>query len=67
MSEALGFINVGVQNYEADDVIGTLSRHLSKENEIYIVTGDKDILQCINPNVQVWLTKKVSIFTTNTI
>lgn len=58
ISEALGFINIGVQNYEADDVIGTLSNNLSKENEIYIVTGDKDILQCINPNVQVWLTKK---------
>lgn len=58
MSEALGFLNIGVKNYEADDVIGTLSKNLSDDNQIYIITGDKDILQCINPNVQVWLTKK---------
>ncbi|MDU0419678.1 5'-3' exonuclease [Staphylococcus simulans] len=58
ISNALGFVNIGVKNYEADDVIGTLSRNLSEDNEVYIVTGDKDILQCINPNVEVWLTKK---------
>ncbi|UXV33924.1 5'-3' exonuclease [Staphylococcus sp. IVB6181] len=58
VSNALGFLNIGAKNYEADDVIGTLSHELSHDNEIYIVTGDKDILQCINANVEVWLTKK---------
>lgn len=58
ISNALGFVNIGVKNYEADDVIGTLTKKLSEGNEVYIVTGDKDILQCINSNVEVWLTKK---------
>ncbi|MDG0842449.1 5'-3' exonuclease [Staphylococcus equorum] len=58
VSNQFGFVNIGVQNYEADDVIGTLAHQYSGENQIYVVTGDKDILQCINPNVEIWLTKK---------
>lgn len=53
-----GFVNIGVVNYEADDVIGSLAQTYSDQNEVFIITGDKDILQCINPNVEVWLTKK---------
>lgn len=58
VSNQFGFVNIGVQNYEADDVIGTLAHQYSVENQVYVVTGDKDILQCINPNVEIWLTKK---------
>jgi len=58
VSNQFGFVNIGVQNYEADDVIGTLTHQYSDENQVYVVTGDKDILQCINPNVEIWLTKK---------
>lgn len=58
VSNQFGFVNIGVQNFEADDVIGTLAEAYSDQNQVYIVTGDKDILQCINPNVEIWLTKK---------
>ena len=58
VSNQFGFVNIGVQNYEADDVIGTLAHQYSDENQVYVVTGDKDKLQCINPNVEIWLTKK---------
>ncbi|MDW5471569.1 5'-3' exonuclease [Staphylococcus equorum] len=58
VSNQFGFVNIGVQNYEADDVIGTLAHQYSDENQVHVVTGDKDILQCINPNVEIWLTKK---------
>ncbi|SCT05153.1 5'-3' exonuclease [Staphylococcus caeli] len=58
ISNQFGFVNIGVQNYEADDVIGTLARQYSDENQVYVVTGDRDILQCINNNVEIWLTKK---------
>lgn len=58
ISEQFGFVNVGVTNYEADDVIGTLSQHYSESDEVFVVTGDRDILQCINQNVEIWLTKK---------
>ncbi len=40
--------------YEADDVIGTLSRLAAKENlETFIVTSDKDLLQLVNKDVMV--------------
>ncbi|WP_436861663.1 5'-3' exonuclease [Staphylococcus caeli] len=58
VSNQFGFVNIGVQNYEADDVIGTLARQYSDNNQVYVVTGDRDILQCINNNVEIWLTKK---------
>ncbi|WBL56108.1 5'-3' exonuclease [Staphylococcus haemolyticus] len=58
ISDQFGFINVGMTNYEADDVIGTLAKTFSDNNEVHIITGDKDILQCINNNVEVWLIKK---------
>lgn len=58
ISDQFGFINVGMTNYEADDVIGTLAKTFSDNNEIHIITGDKDLLQCINNNVEVWLIKK---------
>ncbi|MDT3947833.1 5'-3' exonuclease [Staphylococcus haemolyticus] len=58
ISDQFGFINVGMTNYEADDVIGTLAKTFSDNNEVHIITGDKDFLQCINNNVEVWLIKK---------
>src|SRR5271167_4626735 len=40
--------------YEADDVIGTLSRLASKKNlDVFIVTSDKDLLQLVTANVLV--------------
>jgi DNA polymerase I len=40
--------------YEADDVIGTLSRLAVKKNlETFIVTSDKDLLQLVNKDVTV--------------
>ncbi|WP_447550217.1 5'-3' exonuclease [Staphylococcus haemolyticus] len=58
ISDQFGFINVGMTNYEADDVIGTLAKTFSDNNGVHIITGDKDLLQCINNNVEVWLIKK---------
>ncbi|OGH87798.1 MAG: DNA polymerase I [Candidatus Magasanikbacteria bacterium RIFOXYC2_FULL_42_28] len=46
--------------YEADDVIGTVARMVEnkKEVETYIVTGDKDTLQLIEPGVKVFTLRK---------
>ena len=41
---------------EADDIIGTLSRKSGKQN--FLVSGDRDLLQLVNDNTQVWLTRK---------
>lgn len=47
---------VEVPNFEADDIIGTLSRKFDTYN--IIITGDRDSLQLINDNTEIWLTKK---------
>lgn len=44
------------EGFEADDIIGTLSRAYDLQN--IIITGDRDALQLINDNTEVWLTKK---------
>ncbi len=41
---------------EADDIIGTIAKHSSCQN--IILSGDRDLLQLIDSNTQVWLTKK---------
>lgn len=45
--------------YEADDIIGTLSRQAeATDYEVKVVTGDKDLLQLVDEHVTVSLTKK---------
>lgn len=40
--------------YEADDIIGTISK-IVKDCEVIIVTGDRDILQLVSGNVKVFM------------
>lgn len=45
--------------FEADDIIGTVSQKVAKEDiENIIVTGDLDTLQLVNKNVKVYTLKK---------
>nr|WP_026690634.1 DNA polymerase I [Alteribacter aurantiacus] len=47
------------ENYEADDIIGTLSKQASKENwEVKVYTGDKDLLQLVDDHIHVAMMKK---------
>lgn len=62
LREILTAMNVDfleVQGYEADDIIGTVSRQ-TDENDIptIILTGDKDTLQLVSEQVTVMMTKK---------
>jgi DNA polymerase-1 len=44
-----------VPGYEADDVIGTLSRQASKKGwQVLIVSGDKDMMQLVDERVQLY-------------
>lgn len=52
--ELLGFPSVELDGYEADDLIGSAVKELSPQMDIVIVTGDKDLLQLINPGVSVF-------------
>lgn len=56
--EALDIPNLGIVGYEADDCIGTLTKNFENEMNISILTGDKDILQLLNDNVEVLIFQK---------
>jgi len=50
---------IEMSGYEADDIIGTLARKGEEKNQdIVIVTGDKDFRQIISPRVSLWDTMK---------
>lgn len=62
LKELLSAMNIAVfelEDYEADDLIGTLASQGEKKGlEVLIVTGDRDALQLISPSVRVSLTRK---------
>ncbi|NLT09146.1 MAG: DNA polymerase I [Ruminococcus sp.] len=59
VKELLGLMGIKViecEGYEADDVLGTLSKACSdKGDHCYVLTGDRDSLQLIDDNVTVLL------------
>lgn len=56
--EAMNIAWEEIEGFEADDIIGTVSRLASVDGEALILTGDRDALQLINENCKVMLTKK---------
>ncbi len=44
--------------FEADDVIGTLSKKAPKDTEVIIVTGDRDTLQLVDARTRVYTQRK---------
>ena len=52
--DAYGLKRISVEGYEADDIIGTLARQFYQddpENQIFIVSGDKDMFQLVNDRI----------------
>ncbi|MFV8830467.1 DNA polymerase I [Alkalihalobacterium sp. APHAB7] len=48
-----------IENYEADDIIGTLAKQAEKEDwTVSVYSGDKDLLQLVSPKVKVTLSRK---------
>jgi DNA polymerase-1 len=55
VTTALGIRTVERPGVEADDVLGTLARELSRQNyTVYVVTSDKDLMQLISEQVSVY-------------
>ena len=58
----LGWSFVEINNYEADDIIGTLSKQADEtldkdgvcEYETYIISSDLDMLQIVDENTHMW-------------
>lgn len=69
VKELLGLMGVAViecEGYEADDVLGTLSKVCTDSgNQCFVLTGDRDSLQLIDKNVTVLLaTNKETVYYT---
>lgn len=58
--ESFGIRQFQLDGYEADDIIGTLTRTADEQDgmEVLVVTGDKDMLQLASDNVKIALTRK---------
>lgn len=57
--DSLGVYRMELENYEADDLLGTVSKVCSKKGmEVLIISGDKDILQLADENISVLYTKR---------
>ncbi|WP_108671186.1 5'-3' exonuclease [Peribacillus acanthi] len=56
--EAFDIPNIGLEGFEADDCIGSLTNSHKEEHHIQILTGDQDLLQLLDPSVSVILLKK---------
>lgn len=57
--QAFGITQFELEGYEADDIIGTLTRQADEQGiNVLVVTGDKDMLQLASPQVTIALTRK---------
>ncbi|ANU12739.1 DNA polymerase I [Planococcus halocryophilus] len=57
--DAYGIKRYELENYEADDIIGTLSLEAEREgDEVVVISGDKDLTQLASPTTTVYITRK---------
>jgi 5'-3' exonuclease len=54
----MGVLNIGIVGFEADDCIGTLASQFGIDSEVYILTGDHDMLQLVSERIKVVIMKK---------
>lgn len=56
---AFGISHYELDQYEADDIIGTMAEQAKKnEFKVKIISGDRDLLQLVDDSVEVAVTKK---------
>ena len=53
---SLGVKICQLEGYEADDILGTLSKRFN--DKTYVISGDKDTLQLVSDSTEVWFAKK---------
>lgn len=60
VADALGIAFLEMPGFEADDVMGTLTKQAEREGiATYLVTGDKDFMQLVSPLVKIYSLRKV--------
>lgn len=63
VASLFGITDLEVENYEADDLIGTIAKQASEENyNVYIVSGDKDFSQIVSDKVFIYDTMKEIVY-----
>ena len=63
LQDKMNFPSSTVENYEADDIIGSaVVQWKDKFDEIYIASGDKDLMQFVGDNVKMLDTMKDKIY-----
>jgi len=60
LMDSFGIARYEIEGYEADDIIGTLTRLADerKDMRVLVVTGDKDMLQLASDQVTIAITRK---------
>lgn len=58
VSKLIGWKNFGTKGLEADDLIGSMIEKWKDDAQITVVSGDKDLLQLLNPSTTIAFTKK---------
>lgn len=59
MLKALGVFTYEMEEYEGDDIAGTVAKLASKQNyQVEIYTSDRDFLQLIDQNIEIHILKK---------
>ena len=58
-AEALNLPTLELEGYEADDIIGTLSRAAEKKGmNVWVVSGDKDLFQLVTDRIKIYIPQK---------
>ena len=56
MLDTMGIVHIELAGIEADDILGSISKKY--QGKKFILSGDRDLLQLIDDDCSVWLTKK---------
>lgn len=51
LCQLLGIQTLQMQDYEADDLLATLAEKGKKDHQVYVLSGDKDLMQVVGKNV----------------
>ena len=62
--DSFGLPRIALDGFEADDIIATLVRQTREQGHqpVLVISGDKDLLQLVGPNVYMWDTMKNIIY-----
>ena len=58
MLDGYGIAHYELLDYEADDIIGTLAKSANPEDQVTVISGDKDLIQLADDHITVEITRK---------